>query len=122
MKKYLFYLMYGSCSSSRCFLVKVGKKSVFTPHFQRTCLRSSWLWLSTPVWERPAGRALHDVLDTDVPGLPQSERSFRIMYTSPKDYDAIAEVGAQHYYCRYTGHLYASLVQVCQGCICQLRR
>ncbi len=30
-------------------------------------------------WERPAGRALFDALDTDVPGLPQSERSFRIM-------------------------------------------
>ena len=30
-------------------------------------------------WEHsPAGRALFDVLDTDVPGLPQSERSFRI--------------------------------------------
>lgn len=30
-------------------------------------------------WNRPAGRALFDALDTDVPGLPQSERSFRIM-------------------------------------------
>lgn len=40
------------------------------------------------VWERPAGRALHDVLDTDVPGLPQSEPSFRIMYTAPKNYDS----------------------------------
>ena len=36
----------------------------------------------------PAGRALYDVLDTDVPGLPQSERSFRMMYTSPANYDA----------------------------------
>ncbi len=32
-------------------------------------------------WEAPAGRALYDVLDTDVPGLPQSERSFRINQT-----------------------------------------
>lgn len=31
------------------------------------------------LWNRPAGRALFDALDTDVPGLPQSERSFRIM-------------------------------------------
>ena len=31
------------------------------------------------VWNRPAGRALFNALDTDVPGLPQSERSFRIM-------------------------------------------
>ena len=26
------------------------------------------------LWQRPAGRALFDVLDTDVPGLPQPER------------------------------------------------
>lgn len=40
------------------------------------------------VWERPAGRALYDVLDTDVPGLPQSERSFRMMYTAPSNFDS----------------------------------
>jgi hypothetical protein len=40
------------------------------------------------LWERPAGRALYDVLDTDVPGLPQAERSFRMMYSSPQNYDA----------------------------------
>ena len=38
-------------------------------------------------WERPAGRALFDALDTDVPGLPQSERSFRIMQIERKDFD-----------------------------------
>ena len=32
-------------------------------------------------WESPAGRALEEVLDTDIPGLPQSERSFRISRT-----------------------------------------
>ena len=35
------------------------------------------------VWQAPAGRALFDVLDTDVPALPQSERSFRISHTAP---------------------------------------
>ena len=40
------------------------------------------------VWDRAAGRALHDALDADMPGLQQSEPSFRIMYTSPKDYDS----------------------------------
>ena len=30
------------------------------------------------IWEAPAGRALLYALDTDIPGLPQSERSFRI--------------------------------------------
>ena len=34
-------------------------------------------------WEAPAGRALFDVLDTDVPALPQSERSFRISQSAP---------------------------------------
>lgn len=29
-------------------------------------------------WNAPAGRALEEVLDTDIPGLPQSERSFKI--------------------------------------------
>lgn len=29
-------------------------------------------------WESPAGRALLYALDTDIPGLPQSERSFKI--------------------------------------------
>lgn len=35
------------------------------------------------LWERPAGRALFDVLDRDVPGLPQPERSFRISQIIP---------------------------------------
>lgn len=39
------------------------------------------------MWERPAGRSLFNVLDTDVPGLPQSERSFRISQCSPDDLD-----------------------------------
>lgn len=37
-------------------------------------------------WERPAGRALFDALDTDVPGLPQSERSFRIMQINEQQF------------------------------------
>ena len=32
-------------------------------------------------WDSPAGRALENALDTDIPGLPQSERSFRISRT-----------------------------------------
>ncbi|MDR0893375.1 MAG: DUF4837 family protein [Mediterranea sp.] len=44
------------------------------------------------LWERPAGRALHDVLDSDVPGLPQSEPAFSIMYTSPKNYDSVLKL------------------------------
>lgn len=50
------------------------------------------------VWDRAAGRALHDALDADMPGLPQSEPSFRIMYTSPKDYDSTLKLTRIHYY------------------------
>jgi hypothetical protein len=39
------------------------------------------------VWDRPAGRALYDVLTSDIPGLPQSESSFKVMYTAPGNYD-----------------------------------
>ncbi len=35
------------------------------------------------MWEAPAGRALYDVLDTDIPAIPQPERSFRISHTTP---------------------------------------
>lgn len=43
--------------------------------------------MDNTMWEAPSGRALFDILDTDVPGLPQSERSFRIMQIQPKDFD-----------------------------------
>lgn len=35
------------------------------------------------LWEAPAGRALYDVLTSDIPGLPQSEASFRVSQVSP---------------------------------------
>lgn len=40
-------------------------------------------------WQAPAGRALYDVLDTDVPALPQSERSFRISQTPPSSFSRL---------------------------------
>ena len=43
---------------------------------------------SPAVWEHPAGRALWSALDTDVPGLPQPERAFRLMRTAPRNFDA----------------------------------
>ena len=43
-------------------------------------------------WNAPHGRALFDVLDTDVPMLPQSERSFRISQTERKDFDRILNI------------------------------
>ena len=39
-------------------------------------------------WERPLGRAVYNVLDTDVPGLPQSERSFRITRVNPSAFNS----------------------------------
>ena len=39
-------------------------------------------------WERPLGRAVFNVLDTDVPGLPQSERSFRITRVNPSAFNS----------------------------------
>ena len=39
-------------------------------------------------WERPLGRAVYNVLDTDVPGLPQSERSFRITRIAPSGFNS----------------------------------
>ncbi len=40
------------------------------------------------LWQQPAGRALFDVLDTDIPGLPQPERSFHISQVAPRDFNA----------------------------------
>ena len=48
--------------------------------------------LEDEIWEAPAGRALFDILDTDVPCLPQSERSFRISQTDPKHFDQIFQL------------------------------
>ncbi|MBE6292167.1 MAG: DUF4837 family protein [Bacteroidales bacterium] len=43
-------------------------------------------------WERPVGRALFGVLDTDVPGLPQSERSFRISRIQPDSFGRMFKI------------------------------
>lgn len=64
-----------------------GKKGVFTPTSSGRAYEVLVV-IDQGLWERPAGRALYDVLDTDVPGLPQSERSFRIMYTAPAHYSS----------------------------------
>lgn len=84
MKKYLFLLTMAlvaltitSCSD---------KKGVFTPSSSGRAYEILVV-VNPDLWERPAGRALYNVLDTDVPGLPQPERSFRIMYTSPENFD-----------------------------------
>ena len=40
-------------------------------------------------WNSPAGRAIFNTLDTDVPGLPQSERSFRISRVSEANFSGM---------------------------------
>ncbi len=42
--------------------------------------------MDSTLWQAPAGRALFSVLDTDVPGLPQSERSFHISQAEPRHF------------------------------------
>ena len=64
-----------------------GKKSLLSPTSSGRAYEILVV-VQQGVWERPAGRALFDVLCTDVPGLPQSERSFRIMFTDPSTYDS----------------------------------
>lgn len=64
-----------------------GKKGMLTPTSSGRAYEILVV-IDQGVWERPAGRALYDVLDSDVPGLPQSERSFRIMFTDPSNYDS----------------------------------
>lgn len=90
MKRFMLYLSvmlmvlaFASCSK--------GKKSVFTPTSSGRPYEILVV-VDPGVWERPAGRALFDVLDTDVPGLPQAERSFRISYTAPRNYDQVLKL------------------------------
>ena len=48
--------------------------------------------MDTKTWKAPTGRALFDVLDTDVPMLPQSERSFRISQSNPQDFNRVLNI------------------------------
>jgi hypothetical protein len=41
------------------------------------------------IWKSPAGKALFDVLNEDMPGLPQSEPMFNISFIPEKNFDGI---------------------------------
>ncbi len=43
-------------------------------------------------WNAKQGRALFTVLDTDIPGLPQPERSFHISQVEPKHFDQVLNI------------------------------
>lgn len=86
MKKNLFLLslvvvaiLFSACSN--------GKKGIFGATSSGRAYELLVV-VDLAMWERPAGRALYEVLNADVPGLPQPEPSFKIMYTSPANYDA----------------------------------
>lgn len=84
MKRFTIYL--GIMLMVLAFASCKGKKTVFTPSSSGRPYEILVV-VNSQQWERPAGRALFNVLDTDVPGLPQPERSFRISYTDPMYYD-----------------------------------
>ena len=50
-----------------------GGKSLFTP-VSSGHPYEMLVVIDKDMWERPAGRALFNALDMDVPGLPQSEQ------------------------------------------------
>lgn len=85
MKKHLFYLYLALAVIT--FSACNGKKGMLAPTSSGRAYEILVV-VNQGMWDRPAGRALYNVLDTDVPGLPQSERSFRMMYTSPGNYDS----------------------------------
>jgi hypothetical protein len=68
-----------------------GKKGLFTPASSGRPYEALVV-IDRDMWERPAGRAIFDVLDTDVPGLPQPERSFRISNTDPSQFDRVLRI------------------------------
>lgn len=86
MKHFLYFsmlvvLLFLSCSG------KKNGKSMFSSTSSGNAYELLVV-IDLQMWERPAGRALNDVLKTDVPGLPQSEASFRVMFTDPSNFDA----------------------------------
>ena len=98
MKHFLYFsmllvLLFSSCSG------KKGGKSVFATTSSGNAYELLVV-VDQQMWERPAGRALNDALKTDVPGLPQSEASFRVMFTDPDYFDAtlklVRNIVAQH--------------------------
>lgn len=82
MKKFAFYFSMALCLALALPSCKGDGKSVFTPSSSGRPYEVLVV-MDKNLWEEPAGRALYNVLDTDVPGLPQSERSFRISQIPP---------------------------------------
>lgn len=76
-------LMMASC--------KKGEKNLFTPTSSGRPYEMLVV-VNKAQWEKPAGRALFNVLDKDVPGLPQPERSFRISTIDMDHFDRVMKI------------------------------
>ena len=87
MKRYKFYIL----MTLACLTLASCTKNMVLPVASGSPYEVLVV-LEDEIWEAPAGRALFDILDTDVPGLPQSERSFRISHTDPKHYDHLMQL------------------------------
>ena len=87
MKKYKLYILIllACCTLASCTKNMVLPVASGRPYEVLVVLEDE-------IWEAPAGRALFDILDTDVPCLPQSERSFIISHTDPKHYDHLMQL------------------------------
>ena len=81
MSMALMVLVLSSCGGNG-----KGGKSLFTPVSSGRPYEMLVV-IDKGMWERPAGRALYNALDMDIPGLPQPERSFRISNIGPEHFD-----------------------------------
>ncbi|KAA6333600.1 hypothetical protein EZS27_017998, partial [termite gut metagenome] len=86
MKNYSIFFSMAFATVLLCFSSCKGNRGIMTP--TSSGLPYEIIVVVEPgVWERPAGRTLYDVLTSDIPGLPQPESSFKVMYTAPSNYD-----------------------------------
>lgn len=79
MKKYLFFIL------TTILIINCDSNNKGAAFFNRTSVGLPYELLvvcNHDLWEAPAGRALYDVLNSDIPGLPQSEAAFRVSQTS----------------------------------------
>jgi len=56
-------------------------------------------------WEAAPGRALFDVLNSNVKALPQPEPNFTIRQITPENFTSTFKIARKHYYSQYIQHL-----------------
>lgn len=80
MKK--VWLYFGIVVIMMAFPSCKGKKGVFSPSSTGSAYEIMVI-IDGDLWERPAGQAIKEVLNSEVPGLPQPEATFRVMHADP---------------------------------------